>query len=711
MLKRLLNYKYFWEVALVFTWIVIIFIINPIGEFPLNDDWAYSKTVLHLVKTGTYQLVDWPAMSLIAQVYWGGMFCSILGFSFTVLRISTLVLGLIGIIFFFKLLYKFSGNRPVAFAGTLLLLANPLYVSLSFSFMTDVPFTVFCILSIYYFFSYLKNEKSFSLILALVFCTIATLIRQMGILIPFSFALVYLVTGKINLRLIIKAILPFIISVAALAYYNHWLRATNQMTAAYQSNGNISSLFSKFLEPIKDLLYTILMRPGEVFFYCSVFLLPLVIVIAPYVFKKQKPFQKSIPFWITATFMLIFILIFKKYIQAPFTGNVLYNLGVGPKLLKDTYLIQININPILSYTFMLAISIIGLISMFFLILALSDGLVSLIMKIRKKEFGLQAKTLLLIYVVSFIYLGFLVLSFFFDRYFIFLLPAIIFVLLLNYGNEIELKRNWKMTASVISFLVIGWFSVSTTHDYLSWNRARWKAIDYLMKDKKIGPEHIDGGFEFNCWYQTGPCRPETDATSWWFVNDDEYIISFGRIACYKTLKKFQYPAMIPGKDNNIYILHRDIPIPEEITCDMEQRTMDERGVLTSSKEYQIQTNNTLSNEKAHSGQYSVKLSSNTPFGLQIIITQAKPGDLLEFQVWKLGEEDDVILVSNSLNDNSYYFAGNKIIDKSPDGWELISLKFYVPKAAMDDGVPIYLWYNKKGIAYIDDMKVKIYHLK
>ncbi len=82
-------------------------------------------------------------MPLLTHVLWGSLFCIPFGFSFTALRFSTLTLGLIGILGTYFLLREVKSDRYIAFMGAMLLASNPIYVALSNTFMTDVPFTAF----------------------------------------------------------------------------------------------------------------------------------------------------------------------------------------------------------------------------------------------------------------------------------------------------------------------------------------------------------------------------------------------------------------------------------------------------------------------------------------------------------------------------------------------------------------------------------------
>ena len=87
---------------LILLWIFMAWLVNPIGEFPLNDDWVHARAVRTLLKTSQFTLADGHSSSnLFALVYWGALFCLPFGFSFTALRISTLVLGLVGVVTFY----------------------------------------------------------------------------------------------------------------------------------------------------------------------------------------------------------------------------------------------------------------------------------------------------------------------------------------------------------------------------------------------------------------------------------------------------------------------------------------------------------------------------------------------------------------------------------------------------------------------------------
>src|SRR6266581_4680672 len=110
----------------------------PRGDFPIEDDWLYGRSVKALVEQGKLELPVMSAAAFAAQAYWGALFARAFGFSLNVLRVSTLVLSASGVLACFLLLRDLTTPKQ-ALVGALLLLFNPLYVFLSYSFMTDVP--------------------------------------------------------------------------------------------------------------------------------------------------------------------------------------------------------------------------------------------------------------------------------------------------------------------------------------------------------------------------------------------------------------------------------------------------------------------------------------------------------------------------------------------------------------------------------------------
>jgi hypothetical protein len=72
-------------IALILAWLTIIWIIDPAGEFMINDDWCYLKSLEALGTDGRIIETGWGSggPSLIIHLLWGGLFSQIFGFSLT----------------------------------------------------------------------------------------------------------------------------------------------------------------------------------------------------------------------------------------------------------------------------------------------------------------------------------------------------------------------------------------------------------------------------------------------------------------------------------------------------------------------------------------------------------------------------------------------------------------------------------------------------
>lgn len=91
-------------------------------------------------------------------------------------------------------------------------------------------------------------------------------------------------------------------------------------------------------------------------------------------------------------------------------------------------------------------------------------------------------------------------------------------------------------------------------DYFRWQEVRWTALNELTK-QGISVEQIDGGFEYNAWYKSEGARSK-EGKSWWWVNDDEYVLSKQRLKNYEVQKIYPFIRLIPYTTDSIYILHK-----------------------------------------------------------------------------------------------------------------------------------------------------------
>jgi hypothetical protein len=68
---------------LVMIYVAGIIVVNPLGNFPLNDDWSFARAVQNFVEKGDWRMTGFTSMPLITQSLWGAVFCPPPGFRST----------------------------------------------------------------------------------------------------------------------------------------------------------------------------------------------------------------------------------------------------------------------------------------------------------------------------------------------------------------------------------------------------------------------------------------------------------------------------------------------------------------------------------------------------------------------------------------------------------------------------------------------------
>lgn len=673
-------------------------LIDPRGDFPLNDDWAYARSVYDLFEKGEFILVDWGAMTLVAQVYIGAFFCKIFGLSFTVLRFSTLCSSLIGALAFYGLANELTKERKLAQFSTLLFFFNPMYFNLSYTFMTDVHFLSFLLLAFLFFIKNLRQANILYLVAATFFSVIATLIRQPGLLIPFVFLFVSFFQTRHKLKEKLVDFLPAIITLGVFVGYNIWLKWGTSTPNNVQS---VTALYDSIFA--RSLGYNYF-RLTNIILYVGLFLLPFLVGFIR--LPRGLTLQKNILLGIASTGLFAFFYYGSDFFPA---GNILYNLGLGPQLLRDTYLLKENISPSLPPWGMQMIKYGAVLASTILFIAVPwKGLFN-----RKTIMASPLNTIwlskLALGVTIFIFGTFLlIIPYFFDRY---TLPLVVCALLLVLPYEKSFNRSAQLIGGLLLILFAS-YSVLGTHYYLSWNRVRWEAMDYLLQEKQTTPKHIDAGFEVNAWLEAGPVNGENQTDiSWWFVTEDDYVLGFGTLPDFKVEKTFPIKAYWPFNKHELFILwhkingvtgYGDFPI----RCDAEQLSEDKGTYLTNVPSVKFDHLETQSDIRAYSGEYSIGLTDQKEFAAFTTFKRVKPGDQFTVRVWRWDPTASAGLVlSDDESKGFYHYTSTNIIQRDESGWEQLELSVTVPLDASFQSISIYLWNSLKQDVWFDDMEV------
>jgi hypothetical protein len=108
--------------------------------------------------------------------------------------------------------------------------------------------------------------------------------------------------------------------------------------------------------------------------------------------------------------------------------------------------------------------------------------------------------------------------------------------------------------------------VAGTHDYLSWNRVRWEAVTFLVTERRVAAETIDGGEEYGLLFLDEPEAQETRAK----LRSEggyHYVISFAPRAGYEAIWHRRADLWLVQGGVDILVLQRIAPVVDEPASD------------------------------------------------------------------------------------------------------------------------------------------------
>jgi hypothetical protein len=555
------KYSYLPIAALILIYILLGFFLFSYENYPIDDDWSYIKAAETFHHTGEMEFTPWTAMSLVAQIWWGTCFTKIFGYSIEVLRLSTLVISLLGLIFIYLLLLELKHNWQTSFLIVLLLLFNPFSFPLNFTFFTDHFFISLLFISTYFYYKAFKDKKDIHLLIASLVASFSVLVRQNGILIPLS-VFIYLLFSERSLKSIIKkSLLTLVIPIATLIIFTYWLNAIHGPTAEYikQTSKLLENLRKPYLFLIK-----IVWRPFLILEFIGFCLLPLSFSFLP---KLKELFNRKYYF-----LLLLFCL----------AGTIFYllfeHIGLYPTV--DLWLNGFRFAYISEYGYRDSLSILFFFYRIldFLSVASIIYLIYLTIKYRKsirEKFSFTSPSFLILLIGIFQFLFLLTTHYKFSRYYLILIPFFIFAIL-------EITKHIRINKMVfLPFLAIyALFSFAATQDVMSWNQLKWQVTQQLL-DKGISPRKISAGFAWDAWHccQYSLDHPYEIATQkgdipWWIedlipVIDPQYLISNSPVPTgfefftyfdtdrYNIIDSFDYFSLFYLRNMKIYVLKRE----------------------------------------------------------------------------------------------------------------------------------------------------------
>ena len=527
--------------------LVVWILVAPRGDFPLNDDWAYSHSVRWLLEERRVRLSDWVAMNLLPQTLLGAATASLLGFSFETLRHVTQVVAVACSAIAYAWFRAGGLAASHALAATCALLAFPAWPVLANSYMTDIYGLAPALASAALFVRCLRRWDARLYALAIALAILGALQRQVVLVVPLAWLAAMLAVGRpYSARSLALAAAPLAAAFAASAAYQYYLAAGPGMpTGMATAQGRLLPLVRKALLDEEGHGRWVLANAATIAGYLGLFLAGWA---AWWGCGGARTRRARLV--ILAGFALALACIAAGWLPPYRASQVIDRVGIGPIMTHDAVRGLAPLDRSVGTLWLLA----GVVAAFGTA-ALAAALVAGARLLGDGEpFRRQLAAFLLTAVAA--YLLPFVFTDYFDRYLLFVLPFLIALWALaippRAAGEGALLKALGGAALAASLAL----SAAATHDYFAWNRARWAALDQALR---LGatPAQIDGGFEFNALHGFEARATGTKGgPSWWWVKDDRFVVAFRPVSGYEVAGRWPVAAWLPRTPREVLLLRR-----------------------------------------------------------------------------------------------------------------------------------------------------------
>lgn len=549
--------------SLSLVWIVIIQTVDPVGEFMINDDWSFVRLLQSLLEKKTLIATGWGkgGPSAIVHILWGGLFTYFVGFSITTLRISVLVMGILGSFGLLLLLRRCHISPWLALLGTLTLVFNPLFLSQCFTFMTDITFTSLAIFSVLLLHLGFERRCTAFTVSGLLFALLAILTRQIGIVIPLAFVGAILIhpQGREQGR-------PRMILLTLLICFLPWVSYELLLSALGSTPVTQHDVFGAIFRKPREMGLKVLHYYGCLFVYAAGY---SALIVSPMLALKY-PFlwhRKAFRYLVYTTAVCLFLTelgIFTGLIDPPvrFYKNVILDFGIGPILLKDTYVLGIQrLIPMPKWLYYCLVFW-GALALIVMVALVCSSLKNLIIP-EKSPHGKPMNisfvgTVCLL--ATILYLAIIMITGFFDRY---LIPVCMFLIVWlateSHHIGVERKKILKLAPAILPLVLLAIFSPLMLGDFMNMKRSLAKAHNYLVNELRADPCKMDGGFEFNGYRCYRKDFVPKEGLSWWWVESEDFLVTLGPLSGYQMVRVFPFERNVGG-DGAIYVLKPTVPV-------------------------------------------------------------------------------------------------------------------------------------------------------
>jgi len=455
-------------VAIAAIWAVFYALIGVGGDFPLNDDFQYAESARLLASGGGLRLSEWSLSPALPQILFGSLIGGGGVPSNGALRLSVLILGLAAVQLTYLTLRGAGLSLKASALAAALIGTHPIYLSVSASFLKEVPFYFFEVAALAALL-YARRSKGWTALAVCSLCCLgAYLTRQPGALFILGAAVALYSEGRRDRIGYAALAIPAAIGAAVFIV---WMRF---------SHGEVWA--SKVLVPTLSFIFEPsawgrgMLRTNAYIQTAALFMLPLSAAIAKGVWNLRRPRGKE-------SFILIGLVFLwgaGVFLEGgmPLVGNTLHTRGLGVLTIDAGHLKPAGIWS--SFWTWRLLDLVSLLSSIVLVRGLYAAWPAR---------PAWARTALLFSAPALLFM--LVMADRFDRY---LLTGLAGVVVCITGTLAQKRIDVRAAAfaAAAPLLAVG----IGMRDYFQWNRARWEAG---MHGVSLGVPHerISNGFDWD----------------------------------------------------------------------------------------------------------------------------------------------------------------------------------------------------------------------
>lgn len=472
------------DLAIISTLVgVCYWLVWPVGEYAVLDDWAFNKSLSFLNERGELRILHWNPMSLIGHVLWGWLFTALFGSSFTVTKLSVVVLHVLELFVLVRWL-RWCGvpNRGVWLAA-LALMFHPLHFLHCYTYDTDVPAIIWQLVGLWCIARGLAAEpkRCELLLLGSVLVGWSAWTRQHGVVAWLAAATYMSIWER---RLIFRrqgwyALMP---GAALVIAFLGWYRFVHGPTEVFEVS--MQQAYEFAINPP----WTSLPRIGLTY---AVYLGSFVAVLAVSLpiaawrhLKRRSVILGLVMLWLLTN--LIYYFYFERNLLFPYMRNELTPFG----FFDPNSIVLGSSDRLWGHPTAWAITALSVLGFIALWQRFSDA--DWRSCARPRWVTIRLCTLWLVWQLAYI-VGTTPLLF--DRHLLILAPSGVLVFMLLTPSQ----TRWNWVAFMAMLLPLAHYSLANSHDIHCVSRLAFQAGRELIANE-VPPAKINGGYAFDGWY-------------------------------------------------------------------------------------------------------------------------------------------------------------------------------------------------------------------